>query len=207
MSFYLFLLGLILLFISSKVVINVLYQLLFNITKNRNASIYLLAILFFPGTVVHEFAHLFTALFLRVATGTIELFPKINETGVRLGSVQIAQTDPFRRFAIGAAPVFVGALAIFWVLQYVHIFYITYYLLFVIANTMFSSKRDMEGAVPVVGAFLFVGAALFIAGVRVPTEIVDHVVVLTQQGLWILVFPLGINAVMYALGKAALYRR
>lgn len=206
MSFYLFLLGLILLFISSKVVINVLYQLLFGVTKNRSGSIYLLSILFFPGTVVHEFAHLFTALFLRVATGTIELFPKITESGVRLGSVQIGHTDPFRRFAIGAAPVFVGGLAIFMVLQYIHIFYITYYLLFVIANTMFSSKRDMEGAVPVVGAILFVVAALFIAGVRLPAEMVDHIVDLAQQGLWVLIFPLGINAVMYVLGKLALRR-
>lgn len=127
-----------------------------------------MSFLFVPGTLVHEMAHFLTALFLLVPVGNLQLLPKIEENGVRLGSVSIAKTDPIRRFLIGIAPLFVGVGIIvgffyfypinrlisggFWIVLF------AVYLVFTVSNTMFSSKRDMEG----VWGFLFIISSILI---------------------------------------------
>src|SRR3989344_9654538 len=88
----------------------VLFLLLF---RSRSVAISLLLVLTFPGTVIHELAHLFTAEILRVPTGKLTLVPEsIREASIKSGSVAIAETDPFRRYAIGLAPLFTGVVAI-----------------------------------------------------------------------------------------------
>lgn len=68
----------------------------------------LLAIIYFPGTVLHELSHYFAAKLLFVQTGRISLLPHFKEDGLELGSVQIAKTDFLRRFLIGIAPLVTG---------------------------------------------------------------------------------------------------
>jgi len=74
--------------------------------------------LFFPGTVIHELAHLLAAGLLFVKTGSMEIIPKVMDDEIRLGSVQVAKTDPFRRTIIGVAPVLLGMAIIFGILFY-----------------------------------------------------------------------------------------
>lgn len=136
-----------------------------------------MAWLFFPGTVLHELSHAILAGVLGVRVGTMEFVPTIDGNRVKLGSVQVAQTDFFRRFLIGAAPFFVGTTILLLILFYASqnnlfenpwIILLLSYLVFEIGNTMFSSKKDMEGAVELlITIFVFVLIFYFL-GVRLP---------------------------------------
>lgn len=211
----LFFLELLILFFSAKQVINSVFSLFFAITRSKKTAIYLLAILFFPGTFIHEFAHLFMAVLLRVPTGALDLFPRLEEKarldssarqGVTMGSVEIAKTDSIRRFLIGVAPLLVGLGIIFGILWHIELglenkwlLVLVGYILFVIANTMFSSKRDMEGMVPLIVAAVVVTGLLYGMGFRVPTQIADYLNIVAGVGVRLLVVSIGINALFLAL--------
>jgi len=96
------------LFILSHFVTRYITILLFRLTKSHTTTIHLLSVLFLPGVIVHELSHAFMASILVVRVGKMEFWPQIHEDRVKLGSVQIAKSDPFRRFLIGAAPLFGG---------------------------------------------------------------------------------------------------
>jgi hypothetical protein len=151
---------------------------LYRLFKNQKVVIHVLAFLFLPGVVVHELAHLLIANMLLVPTGEVEFFPEIQGDNVKMGSVEIASTDPLRRFVIGAAPLFVG-LAVLSVLFWYFGFSFSwswqtallFYAVFQISNTMFSSKKDMEGAVGLMTVVLLLGLLGFLGGIRVPGDI------------------------------------
>lgn len=149
---------------------------LYKVTKNRKVATYLFAALFLPGTFVHEMSHFLTGLFLLVPVGKVELFPEIEENGVKMGSVAIGKTDPIRRTLIGIAPVVFGLAiilgSVFWVYERglfkePIVVVILAYLIFEVGNTMFSSKKDVEGAlrvfIPAVLIYLF----LYFFGLRI----------------------------------------
>jgi len=164
--------------------IAVLFLLSRSISKvlSKFMSINFLSFLFLPGVIVHELSHLLMSIILFVPVGDMEFAPKISSNGIKLGSVEIAKTDPIRRSIIGFAPVFVGLMIV------VNIVYIftsnilffrdkdTYvfaavvlaitYILFAISNTMFSSKADMEGTLEILITLLIIFAAAYILGFR-----------------------------------------
>lgn len=157
----------------SKVVTNYLARFFYNLTKSYPATVNFLAIIFLPGTILHELAHLLTAGVMLVPVGELEVIPVISEGGgVQLGSVQIGQTDPIRRMLIGFAPIFFGVAVIlgiiflslpaletnlvWWQLT------LTIYGIFVVGNTMFSSKKDLEGVLVFVITIVVVGLLLLI---------------------------------------------
>ena len=173
MVFLLILIELIILYFLSRRLTQNLYIAVFLLTKSRAVAISFLSILFFPGTVIHELAHLFTAEVLGVRTGGLTLVPEgIEQKEVRTGSVSISQSDPIRRAIIGIAPVFVGLGAlgvIFYFLPQLTFPLILplYYLLFAVSNTMFSSAEDLEGFWPIVVVVALLAAAAYIAGIRI----------------------------------------
>src|SRR5689334_12087628 len=122
----LFFLLLLLLFISSHFLTRALSTLFYRVTRNEKWTIMLLALLFFPGVLIHELAHFLMASVLLVPTGEIEFIPQIHHDRVKLGSVQIGQTDPFRRALIGIAPVIVGATILLTTLYYVSSYAFTF---------------------------------------------------------------------------------
>lgn len=120
---------LVLLYLLSHRVIQTVFTIIFVLTRSRTIGIWIVTIIFFPGTVVHELAHLFTAEILGVHTGKLTLIPDLpaeapakegslegphsaeasrGETEIKAGGVMIAETDPLRRTLIGLAPVYVG---------------------------------------------------------------------------------------------------
>lgn len=144
-------------------------------TLSRFLSVGVLSLLFLPGVIVHELSHLLAAGILFVRVGEIEFRPKVTDAGIKLGSVAIAKTDPVRRAIIGFAPIGVGLLIIFGLMYFQSPFSsfwgvpITFYLLFVISNTMFSSSADMEGALELLVVFLVIFGAFYLVGFRLPT--------------------------------------
>lgn len=163
------------------------------VTGSPAAGRIIYTLLLFPGVLLHELAHFFSASMLGVATGAIEVFPREGIDGYRLGSVRVAKTDVVRRAAIGASPLFVGTAILSVILhtQFSQVFTSTpqevfqsismigvegkdalfLYLIFTISNTMVLSKSDRTGIIPV--AILFgTGAGLIftLASFSIPVE-------------------------------------
>lgn len=166
----------ILLFFLSRYLTESISAFFYQITHKHTLSIQLLAILFLPGVIIHELSHWLIASMLFVPTGQIEFFPQAHGNTVKLGSVQVGKTDPIRRFFIGIAPSLVGLailLALIWFLtpslqSFSWQTIIFLYSLFEIGNTMFSSKKDLEGAlIFLVLTFLFITLLFFL---KVPLQ-------------------------------------
>jgi hypothetical protein len=209
--FSLFFIELIILFLLSRTLSRVLSSFFYRITKSYTFTISALAFVFLPGTALHEIAHALVAGLLGVHVGTIEFVPEVNGEKVKLGSVQIAQTDPFRRFLIGAAPFFLGTTILLGLLFFAvqnHFFNNTAFIIFVgylvfeIGNTMFSSRKDMEGALELFGTITFLLIVFYLLGIRVPSfnpnAIVGQPLVqeVFKRGSLFLVIPLAIDAIV-----------
>ena len=129
----------------------------------RHLPLNLVFFLLLPGIFLHEFSHILMAEILRVRTGELKLKPEIHEGHLTLGSAQIALTDPFRLTLIGIAP-FISGTAVLWLLinlvpkNPVYLLLFTYYLVFAIANTLFSSASDLQAAaIPLILVLIIFG--------------------------------------------------
>lgn len=132
-----------------------------------------ISLLLLPGVVIHEMAHYLFSIFLFVPVGDMEFLPQKREGELKLGSVAIGQTDPVRRFLIGVAPIIFGTAVVFGLFNFlavgeasIWVKLILFYVLFTIGNTMFSSKKDMEGAVVLLVLLVILILTAFILGLR-----------------------------------------
>lgn len=165
--FGVFILEMVLLFFLSKRLIKSLSITFFRIFKSHNAVVNTLAVIFLPGTIIHELSHLLTAGIMLVPVGEISVLPEVEEERVKLGNVQIGKVDPFRLTIVGVAPVLIGMLSILGILYFAQIsqslvwwqIILGLYLIFEISNTMFSSKKDIAGTIGFVVAILVVSIA------------------------------------------------
>jgi len=173
---------LVLLYLLAQGLTQSVYDLVYLVTRARSVAVTVVMLLNFPGTVIHELSHLFTAEILGVHTGKLTLVPEsIQSDEIKAGSVMIAHSDPFRRYAIGLAPVFWGMTAIAalsYVLfnpnvlpfdpNYIQIFdVIIVYFLLAVSNSMFSSPEDVRGFIPFAIALGAIFGAAYLAGVRI----------------------------------------
>lgn len=154
--FLLFVIELFLVFLFSRSLTHSLAKLFYCVSKSKRFTFNVLAIIFLPGTIVHEMAHFLSAGMMGVHVGEIDVLPSIEDDGVRFGMVKVNQTDIFRQSVIGIAPVILGLgviFTIFWLFQTGTLTFnalwqeiLIIYIIFSITNTMFSSKKDMEEA-------------------------------------------------------------
>jgi hypothetical protein len=166
----LFIVEFVLLFLLARYLIKSLSRVFFRITKSEKITIAILSYFFLPGTIVHELSHLLAAGLLLVKTGDMELTPKIIEDGVRLGSVEVEKTDILRRAVIGVAPVLIGMAVIFGTLFYLQtlksanliIYALAFWIIFEVANTLFSSRKDLEGTLELLITSSILLTAVFI---------------------------------------------
>jgi hypothetical protein len=185
------------------------FTVLMRITHSRSVAITILTIILFPGTVIHELSHLFTAEILGVHTGTLTLAPEsIEGEEIQSGSVQIAVTDPFRRTLIGIAPTITGIVtlsALSWWLSTIMTHLTTFpnqlfavcilYLILTISNTMFTSKEDLKGVLPVAITLALFCSAFYISGIRIilPVHIQTTIASVIQSLAQYLAAAVGIN--------------
>jgi len=183
-------LEMIVLFFISRQVTNQLFTILYMIFRSKTVAISIITLIQFPGTVIHELSHLFTAEILGVHTGKITLVPiQTEENNIQTGSVQVAVTDPFRRTAIGIAPVISGIIAITTIAYFLpsliinvqtawnmsqtftapplYILIAMCYFMFSISTAMFSSKEDMKGVIPLLITLIIFFLAAYILGIRI----------------------------------------
>lgn len=211
--FVLFLLEIIVLFLLSRAISK---------TLSKFMSINFLAFIFLPGVIIHELAHLFVAVILFVPVGEIEFVPKKHGDSVKLGSVEIAKTDPIRRSIVGFAPVFLGIMLVIGVVYlflsnllffqnqnpyiFIAIVLAVIYLLFAVSNTMFLSSKDMEGTAEISITLLLIFISAYILGFRPPLENLSRIftkelVGLTQKSTIFLLTPIVIDLLILGIIK------
>jgi hypothetical protein len=209
----LFIVELLVLYFLSRRVSNKLYSLFFKITKSRKISMYLYWILFLPGVYFHELAHYLTALLLFVPAGKFSLRPKLeNEKQMHLGSVAIAKVDPVRRYLVGVAPLILGTLLMLTIIYGYLIFelrdnlilsVLLGYIVFVTVNTMFVSKKDIEGIFNLILIFLIFAGTIYLFGIRIALDFSfpksDAVIFLVSRANLFLVAPIAFDLGILAL--------
>jgi hypothetical protein len=171
----LFFLEIIVLFFLSRTVTSRLGKAVYKITKNKKWTVYIMSILFLPGTFIHEISHFLSALILLVPVKQMDLLPEIEEEKVVLGRVPIAKVDFVRRTLVGISPFVSGITIILGGLYYlisnsllstpIYIV-LAAYLIFEIGNTMYLSKTDLEGTWIFFLLVFVVVIALYFLGVR-----------------------------------------
>jgi len=156
---------------------------------DNETAMLLYFVLLLPGIIIHELSHWLTAKLLGVRTGEISLWPsKRPGNQMRMGSVRVARTDPFRASLIGVAPLISGSIAILiigqlilglgglgeillkgewgqiWKSLLAHIqapdFWLWLYLIFAVSNAMLPSETDREPWGPVL-LFMCLAVLLF----------------------------------------------
>lgn len=210
MNFFILIGELFILFFLSRALTSSLFKLFFLLTGSRTVALTGIILLEFPGTVVHELSHLFMAGILGVHTGKLSLVPEtLRDNRIEMGSVMVAKTDPFRRYAIGLAPV-VGGITILTAVssfypqlinEIIHsdiasalyrpnsyIFLLLGYLTFAISNAMFSSREDLQGIIPFAIVLGFFAAGIYFIGFRIGltgplSDITARAILLLAQSL------------------------
>lgn len=159
------------------------------LTRNREMALLLFSLLFFPGVVLHEMSHWFSAKLLGVRTGKIWLIPeRLPDGNLRMGYVEAERVDFVRESLIGFAPLLFGGLFVAYAGLYqlkFHLlwrtlmnaelatlldsfaglytqsdFWLWFYLTFVVSATMMPSPSDRQSWMPLI---LFVAVVLGLA--------------------------------------------
>jgi len=126
----------------------------------------MIALLYFPGTAVHEMAHLVMAMVLNLKVRDISLIPKIRGNTLKLGTVTYEKKDVVRGLIVGIAPFF-AAMYAFWLVDAFKLLSgniwmtaLFSYVVFTISSTMFSSKQDLIDLIYVL-PIVIVGVIVF----------------------------------------------
>lgn len=200
-----------LLFFLSRLVSGQISQLFFQVTGSKNLAIRLFHLLLLPGVIVHELAHLIVAEVMLVKTGGLSFKAEQDGEKVIMGSVGIERTDPIRRAIIGFAPVIVGVLfiasSVFYFLsegfpvQYPWNYILVLFIVFEIGNTMFSSRRDLEGTIQLLILIILGIIVFYFLGFRVSDSFFNFLnseqfVSIIKKGIKILSFPVGVDLII-----------
>jgi len=211
---FLFFLELLVLYFLAKKIQQIIFSLFLRVTRRKNWAVYLTAILFAPGTFFHEMSHFLSALFLLVPVGHLRLLPEVREDEIKLGSVGIGKTDPIRRFLIGVAPFIIGTLTILVVIHLARDYKLIKnvwtvvllgYVVFEIGNTMFASKKDLEGALGLLIFIILVYLLTLLLGINVDFSFLGDILTssyikdLLVTATVFLVFPLVIDTVIITI--------
>jgi hypothetical protein len=122
--------------------------------------------------VLHELSHFFLAMILFLPVLGLEIFPKFEDQSIKLGAVHYIKKDFLRGFIVGIAPFF-GAMLFFWLISYLPANIFSYYLIFVVSSTMFSSKKDIEDLLYLIPLILIIAGIFYILNIS-PSQILDQ---------------------------------
>jgi len=161
-------------FFLSKLAINELYYFLYSLTKNRLFAFSVITVIFLPGTIVHEMAHLLTALILFLPVVEVKIFPEFKANGIKLGHVLYEKKDVVRGIIVGVAPIFAGLL-LFWFMAIFNLFpgrnpylnILIAYLIFSVSSTMFSSKQDLIDLIYIIPLILISAVIIYLFNIQI----------------------------------------
>ncbi len=161
------------------------YPLLKYIFKNNTAVIFFVALIYFPGTVIHEISHYLVALLLGMHPSEIRLFPHIEGKNIKLGHVlyEKGRNDYIRSVLVGIAPFF-GGLFSLWLIVQTHLFPSTLlwqtilfgYMILTISANMFSSKQDLIDVGYLIPLSLFIGLLWYLFPIQIAPSLISQLI-------------------------------
>jgi len=165
--------------------LNSAFRLMRRFIHSDTIIIWITALFYLPGTILHEISHYFFALLLVMNPEEVSILPRIEKDHIRLGHViyRKHQSDFVRPIIIGIAPFF-GAIGMLWVIQSFHLFpsgiwwqnILFGYLILAITANMFSSKQDLVDLIYVVPIFLIIGAVIYIFQIQITPQIMAQMI-------------------------------
>lgn len=180
LSFFLFIGEIIVIYFLTHSLLNESFRLFKKLFRSNRFIIWFIALLYFPGTIVHEISHYFFALLLAMHPEEVSIFPHIEKNHIRLGHVLYRRhpSDVVRPIIIGIAPFF-GAMSILWIIESFHLFpggiwwqtMVFGYLILAITANMFSSKQDLVDLIYIVPLFLLIGALIYLFGIQINIQL------------------------------------
>lgn len=164
----------------SRYMINELFHFLHLFIRRRDIIFSTIAVIFLPGTILHELSHYLIATVLRLQVGEVHIMPAWKENHLQLGRVTYKKTDVVRSIMVGVAPFF-GALFFFWFIGAFHLFPTTHiiitlffgYLLFSVSANMFSSRQDLVDLIHIIPICLITGAVFYITNIKISLVVPD----------------------------------
>lgn len=174
--FLLFIGEIISIYFLSRLVLQKAYGVLSRI-GSRKTIILIIALLYEPGTIVHELSHYFVALILNMHPQEVSIFPVIEEHKIRLGHVlyQRGKGDFLRPILVGIAPIF-GGMTVLLLIVYCKFFpggqlwqtIVFGYLILAITANMFSSPQDLVDIVYLIPVGIIAGVLLYLFPLQIP---------------------------------------
>ncbi|MBI4973396.1 hypothetical protein HZC27_02170 [Candidatus Roizmanbacteria bacterium] len=179
-AFFLFIIAIPILYAVSRYMLTELFLFLHLFIRRRDLIFSTIAVIFLPGTILHELSHYLTATILFLQVGEVHIMPSWKENHLQLGRVTYRKADVVRSIIVGVAPFF-GALFFFWFVGAFHLFPSVHiaitlffgYLLFSVSANMFSSKQDLIDLIYVIPICLIAGAVFYITNVKIFVSIPD----------------------------------
>lgn len=163
-----------LIFFFSRTSTQELFTIMYQTFRSKRAAFSMIAVIFFPGTVLHELAHFFMATILMLRVKEISVLPELYEAHIKLGKVIYEKRDVVSSVIVGVAPLILGTflLSLFAYVDIVsHKSLITtlliFYAIFVITATMFSSKQDLVDLLYMVPVIIIVGGVVYVFAIPV----------------------------------------
>ncbi|MFA5136060.1 MAG: hypothetical protein WC489_01565 [Patescibacteria group bacterium] len=165
------------LFFVSQIMMRELYAFLLLFTQNKHIIFWFFALVFLPGTVLHEVSHFIVAVILFLPVGEVRIMPEWHHNQMRFGSVTYGKSDVVRPILVGVAPFF-GALFVYWFIgafrlfpsEYMIINMIMGYFLFTVSATMFSSSQDLREVIYIIPLLMIAGITAYITNIRIRVD-------------------------------------
>jgi hypothetical protein len=145
----LFISQLFLLSIISNKLFSRIYLFLHRIFKKDTTVVFVVSLLFLPGTFIHELCHAMAATFLGSRVTAFSVWPRVEGETIKMGYAEVEVLDIFRNSLIGTAPLIIGTIILYYLSSTFQnadlVFKIIYlYLIFQISNSMFLSPADVK---------------------------------------------------------------
>lgn len=170
----LFLIQIIVLYFISRITIQEVFHFFAIFTKNRKIVFSLTALIFFPGTVLHEMSHFIAAMMMMLKVRDVKIIPEIEGDKIKLGRVLYEKKDVLRGVIVGVAPIFAG-IFFFLFISYINMSFrdnliltgLLIYAIFAVSTTMFSSKQDLIDIVFLIPFVMIIAFILYVFKVPV----------------------------------------
>lgn len=212
LQIFLFVGEIVCIFLFSRLSLQKSYYLLKKILKSDRLIVIFISILYFPGTVIHEFSHYIAALLLNLHPREMQLFPVIEGRKVKLGHVLYEKhpDDFIRSILVGIAPFF-GAILSLWIIIQSKLFpgivwwqtLIFGYLILTITANMFSSKQDLVDVGYLIPFVLIVAFILYLFPIQINPRFLNQLIPLISYFIQTiqspLLFSLGIHGILVVL--------
>ena len=170
-----------LLYFASRFTIGEIFSVINRFTNQRAIIYPFFALIFFPGTVIHELAHYFVGTMLLIKIREVKIFPEWQDNHLKLGSVSFEKKDFIRGIIVGVAPFIIGLLFFLW-LSILNIFpnknllmnILFIYLIFTVSTMMFSSQADLIELINIIPLIILILLIIYIFNLRVDYFIANN---------------------------------